>query len=438
MEPTQGTCVCSKAELELFTVPPVNIAMERGDTENFRPVATLSTQGPLEFYVPGSSDQYIDLGRTRLRIKAKLVKVGGDPLGDAAKVAPANNFLHSLFAQVDLKLNDTLVSPSTNTYSYKSYLETLLSHGQESKDTWLGSELYTKDTHDFEQFSTDNNDCSLGYKARHAITAKSKVFEMIGRPHLDMLHTDRYLLNGVAMSLKFIMNSKSFYLLGDAAPDTELKLLEAELYVRRVKINPTIALEHNKTLNAGINAKYPIRRGVVVTFTVAGGNASFSKESLTQGQLPRRVFMAINTNAAFNGQTGKHPYNFQHFSLDHLVLNNGIQNFPSQAFKPDFAANNYAHAYQQLYAAAGIDGDARGLDITYQDFGKSYTIFGFDLTADMAEGAHVDPVKYGALRVEGHFKTPLQEPINCICYLEYDNTVQIDRARNVITDFSSV
>lgn len=438
MDSLQGACACSKAELELFTLPPVNISMERGDTESFRPVANLSAQGPLEFYVPGSSEQYIDLGRTRLRLKFTITKLNGDNLAAAAKVAPCNNFLHSLFSQVDFKLNDTLVSPSTNTYSYKSYLETILSHGSGSKETWLANEGYSKDDGDFNEFDPAAAGGSSGYKQRQALTALSHSVELIGRPHLDMLHTDRYLLSGVNMSLKFIFNQKLFYLLGPAAATSKLNILEAELYVRRVKINPTISLQHTKTLEGGVTAKYPIRRGVVVTFTVPQGNSSFSKESLTQGQLPRRVFLALNTNEAFNGSATTHPFDFKSLGLDHLVINNGSQNFPSQSFKPDFAHGDYAHAYQQLYAAAGIDGDSRGLAITREDFGNSYAIFGFDLTADLCEGAHVDPIKHGGLRVEGHFNTPLAAPINCIVYCEYDCVVQIDRARNVFTDFSGV
>ena len=61
-------------------------------------------------------------------------------------VGPVNNWVHSLFSQVDVSLNGTLVTPSTTTYSYRAYIETLLSHGKEAKDTQLNSVLWRKDT----------------------------------------------------------------------------------------------------------------------------------------------------------------------------------------------------------------------------------------------------------------------------------------------------
>ena len=61
-------------------------------------------------------------------------------------VAPVNNWLHALFSQVDVYLNGTLVTPSTNTYAYRAYIETLLSYGPDAKDTQLTSQLWHKDT----------------------------------------------------------------------------------------------------------------------------------------------------------------------------------------------------------------------------------------------------------------------------------------------------
>ena len=119
-------------------------------------------------------------------------------------------------------------------------------------------------------------------------------------------------------------------------------------------------------------------------------------------------------------------------------MNANGQNFPTQAFTPNYADKNYMRAYHSLYQAAGVEGTSRGLDITYPDFARGNTLYGFDFTADLSEGPHVDPIKYGSLRVEGHFKVPLPEPMNYVLYLEYDNTIQIDRARNVLTDFPSV
>ncbi|CAH3149227.1 unnamed protein product, partial [Porites lobata] len=42
-----------------------------------------------------------------------------------------------LFSQVDVSLNERLISPSTNTYPYRAMIETLLNYGEEAKTNRL-------------------------------------------------------------------------------------------------------------------------------------------------------------------------------------------------------------------------------------------------------------------------------------------------------------
>ena len=50
-------------------------------------------------------------------------------------VAPVNNFLHSIFNQVDGYFNKKLVSPANNAYPYRAYLESLLNYGPTVKSS---------------------------------------------------------------------------------------------------------------------------------------------------------------------------------------------------------------------------------------------------------------------------------------------------------------
>ena len=69
----------------------------------------------------------------------------GVDLTDDAAVGPRNLFLHSMFSQVDVSLNGTLITPSTNTYPYRAMIETLLSYGEDAKKSQLSSALFYKD-----------------------------------------------------------------------------------------------------------------------------------------------------------------------------------------------------------------------------------------------------------------------------------------------------
>ena len=68
----------------------------------------------------------------------KITKKDGESKldgNDQSNVAPANNFLHSLFRQVDVYLNGKQVTPAMGTYAYRSYIETLLNYDVSAKQS---------------------------------------------------------------------------------------------------------------------------------------------------------------------------------------------------------------------------------------------------------------------------------------------------------------
>lgn len=437
MMPQDTACFCTKAELELFETPPINISMERGDFAVHRTLATITETSPLEFFVPGGPEEYIDLGRTRLRLQLKIVRAadGANPAQDA-KLSTTNLLLHSLFSQVDCKLNQKLVTPSVNTYPYKAYLETVLAHGTDSTQTWLAAEMFYPDQGDVTEHDPTGAGTNTGLLARRDRIKEGRTVELVGRPHVDIFQQDKYLLNGVDISLKFTRANKAFTLMSDNADHYRIIITDAALYIRKVRINPAISLEHNKTLQQGITAKYPLRRGVVNTFTIPQGNLSYNKENLFTGQLPRRLILGFVNNTAYNGRGQSNPFNFANMRLNYLTVNTDNQQFPSQPLTPDFANRETVAEFYQLHSGLGVVNSNTGVAVTLEQFMNGHTLYAIDLTPDMAEGPHVDPIKYGNLRLEAHFATALTAPINCICYAEYDNMIQIDSARNVIADFA--
>ena len=178
--------------MELFNVPPTQMVIEDSEYVEYRPFGGLNASGPIEFVIPGTGTKYLDINNTQLYIKAKITKADGsdcDEAEDAEKVAPVNLLLHSMFSQVDVALNGKLISDSTPTYPYRAMLETLLNYDKEAKDTHLQSQLYFKDSashmdfHDLTASSVSNH----GLKMRFDKTKGSRVFEMMGPIHADLL-----------------------------------------------------------------------------------------------------------------------------------------------------------------------------------------------------------------------------------------------------------
>ena len=146
--------------VSLFYTPVRDTSVRGIEWIEHRPVGELNSEGALEFNVSGNGTKYIDLQKTRLKIKFRIVQSNGDaipravgeggkPIPNAAKVGPVNLFLQSMFRQVDVSLQQQVISPNIATkYPYKAIIETLLNYGQDAKRTQLQSELFFKDQGD--------------------------------------------------------------------------------------------------------------------------------------------------------------------------------------------------------------------------------------------------------------------------------------------------
>ena len=87
----------------------------------YNPIATLDDRSSIEFSVSGSGQGYLDAANTQLYDKARITQADGSAIADDAQVGPINLFLHSLFYDVEVSLNETPETSSNNTYAYRAY-----------------------------------------------------------------------------------------------------------------------------------------------------------------------------------------------------------------------------------------------------------------------------------------------------------------------------
>ena len=111
---------------------------------------------------------------------SKITANNGCNLADVAEVGPVNLFLHSLFSQVDISLNGTLITPSTNNYPCRAMIETLASYGEDSKKSQLTSALFYK--HGASKMVATTiapNEGNEGLFHRRALAVGSREFDMM-------------------------------------------------------------------------------------------------------------------------------------------------------------------------------------------------------------------------------------------------------------------
>ena len=225
---------CDKSEVDLFRVPPTQQSLERGRWIDYAPLSSVENANSAITFLIAGTDEYIDLSKTILTVTGKITKKDGESKldgNDQSNVAPVNNFLHSLFRQVDVYLNGKQVTPAMGTYAYRSYIETLLNYDVSAKQSQFSSALYYKDTpgHMDEvgalpatktlnyKRASDGASASdkyyvdgtgnVGFAKRHQFIKNGNRFVLSGPIFADIFMTDRLLLN--MMDLKVVLNRSS-------------------------------------------------------------------------------------------------------------------------------------------------------------------------------------------------------------------------------------
>ena len=76
-----------------------------------------------------------------------------------------------------------------------------------------------------------------------------------------------------------------------------------------------------------------------------------------------------------------------------------------------------------------------GIDISRDEYKNGYTLFGFDLSPSICNGGHSEPVRQGTLKIELEFQKALPSTISIIAYAEFENTITVDKFRNVTKNY---
>ena len=420
--------------LDIFGVPPTQTSIESGGYAEYFPLAVLSQSTNIEFNILNKNgSEYLDLSNTFLSVRAKIVKADGSKLDPGAKCAPINNWVHSMFSQVDVHLNGTLVTPSENTYPYKAYIENLLTYDGESKRSQLSAGMFYKDTaHKMD--SIDGND---GMKKRQSRASLSQEVDMVGRLHCDIMNMNRYIINGVDVKLRLVKSKDDFNIFAAAEGEYKTVITHISVFVRKCTLNPSVFLSQARILNGGGTAKYPLKRVSVRPYSIPAGSLGTIQDNLFLSQLPNRIIVCLVDSDAYSGKITKNPFNFKHFNLNYISLFINGNQHPRTPIQPNFKEKRFARSFYSLFSELGIGNKNEGNDLEMTEFDGGNTLFAFDLSPSILDGNQIELVKSGSVRLELKFDEALKEAVHVLVYAELDSMIEITKGREIVTDYTA-
>jgi hypothetical protein len=434
--------VLALPELDIFGVPPTQLMVDSDVQTEHRPVSTVTNAiSPIDFEIHTGLDEYINLCKSELYlcVKIHLEKLDKTAVkaDDWKNICPVNYLLNSMFKQIKVSIGQTTVTSTSLNYAYVAYLDGLINIDKWKQLTHLQTAFWHKDTS--ESMDKINENRSLRLRPIDGDLSKSCELEMYGNLHIDLGDQIKSLLGGITLSITLIPNDPKFYLLHDNNLIPKVEIMDVRYYIHRSKLTPQVVIAHNKALEIA-NSRYFITRKEVKSFIIQKGSIDCYLNNVENGVIPRKVYVGLVSNEAFNGSGQLNPFNFKHYNLRFIACYLDGCQYPHRPYTPDFKTNKYLREYFGLFETSNQVKGLTLIDIKRKEFKEGFTIFGFNFIPDLADSfaksGYVSPLKRGNLRIELKFSDPLPETVSAIVFCEYDNLVEIPNSRTALKDFN--
>lgn len=406
-------------ELSLFVASPSDASIQSREWIEYRPINQITDTSVLEFNIPPQSSAYVDLKRSVLNVKLRIVGEDGTPIEHSVVAGLINMPLHTIFRQVDVTFQQTQISHDGTDYPYKAYIDTILKTNRDIQQNVLTSQMFYKDV------GTDTADAKTGPNSglfiRYTRTLGGKIVDLEGPLLLDLFQQSKLLINGVSIGLKLWSGQNSFRLMSDSInPKEKVQIVDARFKLCVQRLNSAVILAHERLIQEQ-PAIYPHLRSEIKTTSIAAGQYSYSSDDIFQGLVPNKLIVGLVASAAYTGDYGKNPFYFQNYDCSSMGLYVDGQSYPSQPLQPNYGANHYVDCYRTLTLFRN------DINVDRDEYKKGYCLYVMDIDPFYT----FNTKRKGHCRLELKFGTALPESVTLIMYATFPEILNINGARGV-------
>ena len=414
----------TSSKLDLFQSIVYENGVIKGVDVEYYPISPPSDNGPVEFYIPPDPEKYIDIENTKLCGVVRMKKKGDDDNWSYTELTDKpyfiNNYFHSLWSNVIIKVNDTEIGDSgTNSYAYGAYIQTLLAARERCRETTLLSRSFVKDT--FKEMDTLDDEKNKGLKFRKG----GGSYRVMNVPiQNDLLTAETYLPPNTKLNFTFRRAEDKFVILQGDDNDYKIEISKLKLKVRKYDVSQDVKNYYSKMLKT----KPPTiayTKNVMRTYTKPKGDFDLSHHNLFQSsRLPERVYVMMVEQDAFNGNLKKNPFNFQTFDFKEasLIVNDVCE--PSIPYKndDDYSSRPCYFDFLENTGTSAFEMDSSW--ITEKEYTNGYFILAWDRSPTKDNGLYTHKMDGGTMGLRLSVKEALKNNIMVIVYASYTDTLQ--------------
>ena len=438
--------------LDLFKVPPTDFSVASRRKVPVAPFTTGIT--PVDFQIDPQSE-FIDLSQSEFELELRLKKTDGTDLTAAAasQIFLVNNLAHSLFKQISVRMNNTLISNQTDTYAYKAMLDTALNFDRDDGDTilkpqgWVnGLNPHTGALTANQLDVTHNDHKALPETERFALKQMREEYgQYAGRTHvlrfkpmIEVFHMSKLLVPQVQLGIQLFFNAPEFFTIRYAGADT-LRLNVADIKIKlllcQVKVNESLYRELASSMDRGL-VSYPTVRSEVRTYNLGATERLFEINNPFQNRTPNLLVVGMVEAAAFNGDVTKNPFAFQTFNLRSIKQLVKGEEYPYETLELSHDSDQLdMRGYHRFLEATSCLRKGKGNMVTRREWGRgrAFTLFAFDNAANgRLHSPVLNPKLSGELKLMLHFGDDPGVNVAIIVYGEFENLLEVDGNKAVI------
>ena len=414
--------------------------------EVYYPINYTSKVGPWQYHIPADIKNFIDPTTLTWNGRIKVVEKN-NPSSEVIdsgnnhdiKCSVVNNFIHSTISKISYQINDFQMGDSAAlSYSYRAYIDNLLSFSNESKEQSLKYHGFAKDIYNkFDDVAKERaNNGNTGYKERADLFCTENYFHFSVKLRIDIANIDQFIQPGTQLRFEIERNEDKFALLTERSnagkytfeiKDTSLefdKMIPTENYWSHYQSNII------KSPNI-----YTYDHVKIQSFNYPSGINDLSIQSMFHtDKLPSYFIFALITDEAYMGVEDKNPFKFEPFDMkEFYLLINGFS-YPTQPIKLDLDAMDYHHVYvNDFLDRLKLKNSNESIGLTDKDWRYSNFFLICDLTVDKCANFHEHQSQPGTINLKLLTKTPLSKTTRLIVYSSSRERFSINHQTGEVT-----
>ena len=420
------------SRFSIFQPAAFDISTQSELTVDYRPLATITRGQSIDFMIPNTNVYYTDLSRTYLCIRARIKNKDDSLIDKTDKVAFTQLPLTSCFRQVDVMLNQTLMSSQIGVNApYKAVLDHLVYKDKDYLNSAAQTALFYYDTPGHMNAIDPSADGSnQGLVRRYEWSKEGAEINVQGLLPHDLSELQQYIPSNVEIKVKLLPAIDSFTLMSKSkTEDYRVEITNATLKVRFIEPSNPLILAHASSLEK-TPATFNYMRSNIKSFTIPANLMTWSIDQLFSNHIPSELVVCMVKASSYTGTYDENPYDFAHQHLSYIEFS--IEGSQRRTFQPDFEKNSFTEEYLALYSDENGQRERGGI-VQLSDFKQGYAIYRIKLSPGV-QRTHNLAENRAQTRLSFRFAKALSSPVTVITYGRFYDSFRIDKSRNIYLD----